>query len=331
MTVKAWPFDGADVMESEWRQMARLWRRDGVIANPYPTSWAPGGPTGPFGELNELAVTQRAAGANMSVDVASGRAWVHGHYMESDAVVNVPVQAAHATLSRTDLIVVRLDFATNQPSIVAKAGTPGGAGAGTETSDTRWEFPLAVITVPAAAASILTANIADVRMRTPSPYGARLDAARPHARAITNAGQSIPNGASTDVQFAQPSPAGGRGGQDPYGFYNIATPGKFTVPAGLDGLYRIRARVVYQVSSSGSYREAVLYAGNGTGNNVDLDDRNPNGGRNVTCEVGVTMWLDAGHIVRVATLHDAASALSLVSGYSMLEVEMLGSSISPGY
>jgi hypothetical protein len=41
-----------------------------------------------------FAVSERAAGANMSVDVAAGDAFVRGHYMTSAATVNLAVTTA---------------------------------------------------------------------------------------------------------------------------------------------------------------------------------------------------------------------------------------------
>ena len=54
----------------------------------------------------DFKVAQRGAGANMSVDVASGGAWVQGddatrqglYHQTNDATINVGVTAAHASL-----------------------------------------------------------------------------------------------------------------------------------------------------------------------------------------------------------------------------------------
>src|SRR4051812_21268268 len=69
----------------------------------------------------DLAVSQRGAGANMSVDVAIGRALyqiTNSHltpsktykvYHDSDAVENVLIAAADATNPRIDIIVMKCD------------------------------------------------------------------------------------------------------------------------------------------------------------------------------------------------------------------------------
>src|SRR3954451_814013 len=67
-------------------------------------------------DLGDFAVTQRGAGANMSVDIAAGSAWIkgddtarQGHYhVVNDATVNVAIPAAHATLPRLDQVVLRI-------------------------------------------------------------------------------------------------------------------------------------------------------------------------------------------------------------------------------
>lgn len=66
-----------------------------------------------FGDFN---VRQRGAGANMSVDVTAGDAWVQGdntarqglYHVGNDATINVAIPAAHATLPRVDQVVLRI-------------------------------------------------------------------------------------------------------------------------------------------------------------------------------------------------------------------------------
>lgn len=135
---------------------------------------------------NDYKVVQRGAGANMSVDVGSGDAWVkmdtgvrNGLYLQgNDATVNVPIGAAHATLPRLDQIVLQVNDsnvvgATNIPELKVLAGTAtSGAdldnrnGAAALGND---RIRLADVLVPAAAASIVTANI---RGRRPWARGA---------------------------------------------------------------------------------------------------------------------------------------------------------------
>jgi hypothetical protein len=124
----------------------------------------------------DYATTQRGAGANMSVDTAAGKAFVQGdtivrqglYQAVNDAVVNTAVAAAHATLPRLDQLVLRVyDSTVTGSSDVAQlemvAGTPTASAslanrlgaAALPASALR----IADVLVPAAAASIVNANI----------------------------------------------------------------------------------------------------------------------------------------------------------------------------
>src|SRR4051794_11835598 len=74
----------------------------------------------------DLKAAQRAAGANMSVDVAAGQAWVQidtgtrnglGHVV-NDATANVAVTASNATNPRVDQVVLQW----NETAIPTGAG-----------------------------------------------------------------------------------------------------------------------------------------------------------------------------------------------------------------
>jgi len=131
----------------------------------------------------DLAVTQHAAGANMSVDVAAGAAWVKGdddanaqptYRVRNDATVTVAVPTADATNPRVDLIVARVyDSAFEGTSLTwdieVVEGTPT-AGATLANGNGKAATPntahvLAWVLVPAGASSIVTADIADKRVR----------------------------------------------------------------------------------------------------------------------------------------------------------------------
>lgn len=129
---------------------------------------------------SELAVTQRGAGANMSVDVASGLALIEftttllspnatlKSWLYSDDTINVPVPAADLTNPRIDRIVAKFDVsvdpntaASNIVSIELVEGTPGGSpSAPAEPSNA---ITLATVAVAASASSITNANITDAR------------------------------------------------------------------------------------------------------------------------------------------------------------------------
>lgn len=87
-----------------------------------------------------FALAQRAAGANMSVDVAAGEAWVKGdsatdqgyYHVVNDATVNVPLTAASGSNPRVDTIVLAVNDSTEVGGsdsylLEALAGTPTAA------------------------------------------------------------------------------------------------------------------------------------------------------------------------------------------------------------
>lgn len=123
----------------------------------------------------DFTVTQNGT-PNMSVNVATGMAFVRGtedatnqgmYWVENEASQNVSIGAAHATLNRIDLVVIRIrDNAystgpSNDATIFVVAGTP--ASSPSAPSAPPNSFILAEVTVGAAVTSIVTANIANKR------------------------------------------------------------------------------------------------------------------------------------------------------------------------
>lgn len=135
--------------------------------------------------VNDMAVAQRGAGANFTVDIPAGEALVRGdtvtnqalYYAYNDATFNLTgFTAAHATLPRIDRVTLRVrdafhGDAANDASfqIVTGTATSGatlvnltGVGAVPTSS-----LLLANILIPATATTITTANI-DTTVRTSS-------------------------------------------------------------------------------------------------------------------------------------------------------------------
>lgn len=123
-----------------------------------------------------LAVSQRSAGANMSVDVAAGMAFVKGddnanqgfYHVWNDDVKNLTITAADGTNPRRDLIVARVkdayySGATNAFSLEVITGTP--AGSPSDPTIPNNALVLARVAVAAGATSITNANITDLRER----------------------------------------------------------------------------------------------------------------------------------------------------------------------
>jgi hypothetical protein len=141
----------------------------------------------------DLKVAQRAAGANMSVDVAVGDAWVQYDtgsrnglsHVWSDAIANVAFNASDATNPRVDQIGVQLNDTSvgagtggNTPTLrylpgTATAGATLANRTGAAAAPNDW-MRLADVLVPATSTSVTTANIVD---RRPWARGAKLNMA----------------------------------------------------------------------------------------------------------------------------------------------------------
>lgn len=173
----SWPWDGitdgdaallAPYDEQEWddneRMMFGSGGNNGVLANPY--------------GLNKLAVTQRGAGANMSVDVDTGAALVYGKRYKSTATVNLAIAANASGNPRIDRVVAvwnrqAVGYAGVTPNINPKTcrvavlqGVPAGAPAApalTQNPATVYMIPLAQVYVANGAVSITNANITSER------------------------------------------------------------------------------------------------------------------------------------------------------------------------
>lgn len=135
------------------------------------------------GSGSELAVTEQTPAA-MGVKVATGIAFVRGYYFEVYSTTEaVALAAAHATLPRIDLIVVRRDLAARTISLAVVTGTPAASPAApalTQVTGGVWEFPLAQVAVGASVASIVNANITDLRTYASTSPGTRFDTAVGH-------------------------------------------------------------------------------------------------------------------------------------------------------
>lgn len=138
--------------------------------------------------LTGLSVSQRGAGANMSVDVAIGDAMIprsdgtYGHPSWNDAVYNQVIATADVSNPRRDIIVMYIDYATtpstgvsNNTNGVVKiksvAGTPAGSPADPSAAAIQSSVGsgnpyviLARVRVGAGASSITNSVIDDLRL-----------------------------------------------------------------------------------------------------------------------------------------------------------------------
>lgn len=125
--------------------------------------------------FTDLKVSQRGAGANMSVDVADGQCYVTGtesstqgvYHCDNVGVENKTITASNPTNPRRDLIVARIKdveygvAVTNEFLLDVIAGTP--AASPVDPTVPANCIVLARVAVAANATSITNANITDLR------------------------------------------------------------------------------------------------------------------------------------------------------------------------
>jgi len=109
------------------------------------------------GTVTGMTVTQRGAGANMSVDVASGSYVANNTGVTKSATTNVVITAADPSNPRIDIIV-----GDSAGAITAVAGTPASSPNPPQVPSGKVRF--AFVNVAAATTSIVNANIQDARI-----------------------------------------------------------------------------------------------------------------------------------------------------------------------
>ncbi|MCK5012766.1 MAG: hypothetical protein KAS66_03020 [Candidatus Omnitrophica bacterium] len=113
-----------------------------------------------WGVVSGLAVSQKGAGADMSVDVAVGVAWVSGTEVTKSSITNVAITAAHASYVRYDLVVLNSSGIISVIDGVAAATSY----ANDYDLDTNNAILLAEVEVPATDTTIENAQITDKRI-----------------------------------------------------------------------------------------------------------------------------------------------------------------------
>lgn len=171
-----WRENVADHHAVQYRQMLAMFA--GVKLRALGSSATTGLNNGGVSEADALKVTQRGAGANMSVDVAVGGCTVGGtagagsahrgdYFAYNDATANVVISASDPANPRIDVVGVRIRDtayaeADNTPVITVVTGVPNAVPVVPALPDNF--LTLAHVAVAAAAASITNANITDKRV-----------------------------------------------------------------------------------------------------------------------------------------------------------------------
>lgn len=107
-------------------------------------------------------------GTDMSVNVASGRAWFDHTWTLNDAMIIVELTTAHQVYDRIDAIVLKVDKDSRTNTITAKAGTPSSSPSKPTMDD--GEHPLAYVTVAHGVTAITAANIEFVVGTSECPF-----------------------------------------------------------------------------------------------------------------------------------------------------------------
>jgi hypothetical protein len=256
----------------------------------------------------DLAVTQLIT-PSMNVNVAAGECIIDGtetpltqgsYHCENDAVVQLAVSAADATNPRWDLVVAKVQDSqysgvTQAWSLAVVTGTPAPSPA--DPAMPANAIKLARLVVAANAASIVTANITDLRAYTTgSPYRARF---------YCNVAQSIPTGVGSYTVVSPVVVA-----YDPNNNVTIST-GTYTAPVA--GKYAVSGAVTLLTGTAGSLGAYILVGGPAASFGATLPLVGSLGGQ-VTSTVSDQLNLTAGQTVTLGVLHTNGSALNTQPG-----------------
>jgi hypothetical protein len=191
VAVHAWPLAGVQFSAADMRLwLAGFLEQDGVSDTLGPIRPRGGVRRSPYpigGNGSPLLVAAQAT-PNMTVAVNPGTVYIPAtgglgvYEWTLDAVTNVTIQPAHATLNRIDLVVARIvdnGDATSTADVVAIQGTAAATPSAPALPAN--SFALAQVTVGAAVTSVTNANIADSRAYTAALGGTSYSAAPPGA------------------------------------------------------------------------------------------------------------------------------------------------------
>lgn len=164
MAITAFPFDSDDTSEQQFSQL--------------------------MGEAVDTGVVDAQGGtgfqvgvSGMAVTASAGTAVIRG-FLGYTLGTEGPIAVAngHASLTRIDLAILRLDRAGNAMTFAVKQGTASSTPADpalTQTDSGIYEMPLARLTIPAGATTMLAGYITDLRQFVGSSTGAWTTAGRP--------------------------------------------------------------------------------------------------------------------------------------------------------
>lgn len=270
----------------------------------------------PFGVSGDLAVTQRGAGANMSVDIARGGAYVLGddatdqgyYFVYNDATFNVVIAAADPTNPRIDLIIARVKdvaeggAAGDTWTLEVVAGTPAGSPSAPALPASA--LKLAQVAVAAAAASITNANITDFRsMATTSLY----ERPTPACKVYNNGAPTLASGSTTPLAFNTEV-------YDTDGLHSTVTnTSRITIPTGLGGKWLVMGAIQFGPNIGGQFRAAFIQK-NGLTVSESLVPRVNSATIETAPNISTILQLAPNDYLELVGWHDAGSALGVGNG-----------------
>lgn len=206
-----------------------------------------------------LNVSQRGAGANMSVDVAAGTAWIQGddsvnqpcYRVVNDATKNLSISAAHATNARNDIVIAEVrDSAFSGVNtdwqLRVIAGTAA-ASPGTPSVPNN-AIKLAEINIPATDTTIGDAQITDTRGRAFVRQGGI-----PACRVYNSSTVAVAHNSFTTITFNSER-------FDTAGLHSTSTnTGRLTFPVA--GIYQVGAAIYWTANSTGIRTMRIMVNG----------------------------------------------------------------------
>jgi hypothetical protein len=172
------PFDNQPSYEAQWRDMGQHFISTGVIVQ--------GTELDEFG--GNCAVE---AGTGLQVEVQTGKAWIKGHmFKHTGDPVALAINSNTSGSTRTDLVVLRVDFVSNTISYVVLSGTTIPV-----QNANIWDLPLANVTILNNATDAASFTITDRRLFACDP------SLVPSVRVYSNASQTMSSGAWTSLNL----------------------------------------------------------------------------------------------------------------------------------
>jgi hypothetical protein len=269
------PFDTIPVMEAEWSKMAKYWRTDGVLVDG--TSMAATG--------GDLAVS---AGTGLQVNVAKGKAWIQGHYFESDQTETLTFASnLGGTGNRVDTVTVELDWVQNKMDFKVIQGGTDGQPPALPNSSAKYYIPLANVTISNADAIVSVADVREPSVGMDFTISAKVG---------RDTAQNISSGVDTAVLFTIKH----------FDSCNIWNGGyKLTAPK--SGLYLITLCINWQTNATGSRIHRIRK--NGT--TIIQEEQFPAGSATFTRTITTVTRLNKGDYIEAIVQQNSGSTLSL--------------------